>query len=110
VLRNICIQCGFLVWIGILFAGCQSVDSVKDLPRSLPVPHEAEWIRNGEPIEFEGGLWFPNDNIENFLNTEVYQVGEFKELPVYVEAIDVRPFERLYTKFNRNQYRSFEKM
>ena len=39
---------------------------------------EVEWIRNGEPIEFEGELWYPRDDVETLLDSEVYLLGEHK--------------------------------
>lgn len=70
---------------------------------------EADWIRNGEPIDFEGELWYPQDGIEGLTDSEVLVVGEYRELKVFVDKVDVRPYERLYTKFGVNKYRYFEK-
>ena len=69
---------------------------------------EADWILNGEPIEYETDLWYPQDGIENFLDSEVYLLGEYREVQLFVERKDVRPYNRIYTKFGRNQYRHFE--
>lgn len=70
---------------------------------------EAKWIRNGEPIEFEETLWYPADGVENLLDSEVQPVGEYRNIEFFVENVDVRPYDRLYTKFARNQFRYFEK-
>ena len=70
---------------------------------------EAEWIRNGEPIEFEDELWYPADSIEIFLDSEVSLIGEYQGVQFFIDKVDVRPFERLYTKFGRNKFRFFEK-
>ena len=72
-------------------------------------PIEAKWIRDGEPIEFEGGLWYPADGIENLMDSEVYQIGEYKGTEIFIDKLDVRPYERLYTKYGKNQFRYFEK-
>ena len=99
----------FFLYTGIFLMGCQSVDIAKDQPQSLYLPTEAEWIRNGEPIEFEGAQWFPEDNIENILDSELYRVAEYKGVFVFIEAVDVKPYDKLYTRFARNKYRSFAK-
>lgn len=70
---------------------------------------EPEWIRNGEPIEFEGERWYPQDGIESLTDSEVMQVSEYRDIKVFVDKIDVRPYERLYTKFGVNKFRYFEK-
>jgi hypothetical protein len=70
---------------------------------------EAQWVRDGKPIEFEGELWFPTDDVERLLDSEVYQVGEYKSTLFFIDRVDVRPFERLYTRFSKNRYRAFEK-
>ena len=69
---------------------------------------EAEWIRNGDPIEFDGKLWYPQDGIENLLDSEVYLMGEYRGVQFFVEKIDVKPYDRIYTKFSRNHFRYFE--
>lgn len=71
---------------------------------------EADWIRNGEPVEFEGQLWYPQDGIEILLDSEVQMIGEYRGLQVFVDKVDVRPYRRLYTKFGRNQFRYFESL
>ena len=77
--------------------------------QSYPVPtDEPEWIRNGEPIEFEGETWYPVDGIENFLDSEVDLVGEYRNVQYFVDKIDVKPYDRLYTKFGKNKFRIFE--
>lgn len=95
-----------LVWQ----TGCaQSPGNVGNL-QSYPVaPVEAPWIRDGESVEFEGELWYPADGTEGFLDTEVYFLGEYRGVPFFADKVDVRPFERLYTKFGKNRFRYFEK-
>jgi hypothetical protein len=69
---------------------------------------EPVWIRNGEPIVFEAEDWFPMDEVENLLDSEVYEAGTYREVPFFIERTDVRPFERIYTHFSKNRYRAFE--
>lgn len=69
---------------------------------------EPEWIRNGEPIEFEGELWYPRDTVDILTDSEVILLGKYRDIPFYLQAVDVRPYERLYTKFGTNKFRVFE--
>ena len=90
--------------------GCQSVQGNAGLISPLPNRSlEAQWIRNGEPIEYESGLWYPADGTENFLDSEMLFVAIYRDVPVFVDKVDVRPYDRLYTKFDRNKFRFFEK-
>ncbi len=70
---------------------------------------EAEWIRHGEPIEFEGNLWYPADGVESLTDSEVYILGEYRGVQYFADKVDVRPYERLYTKFDKNKFRYFKK-
>jgi len=70
---------------------------------------EAEWIRNGEPITFEGKLWYPVDDVESFLDSEMRLMGVHNGVQFFVDKVDVRPYNRLYTKFDKNKFRFFEK-
>lgn len=70
---------------------------------------EAAWIRKGEPIEFEKNQWYPADDIESLTDIEMYLLGEYRGVQFFVEKMDVRPYNRLYTKFGRNKFRFFEK-
>ena len=72
-------------------------------------PMESDWIRHGEPIKVENQLWYPADGVEGFLDSEMYLVGEHRGVQVFVDKVDVRPYDRLYTKFDRNKFRFFEK-
>ena len=69
---------------------------------------EPVWIRNGEPVVFEAEDWFPTDEVENLLDSEVYEAGTYRDVPFYIEKTDVRPFDRIYTHFSKNRYRAFE--
>ncbi len=72
------------------------------------VSPEPPWIRNGEPIEFEGDLWYPRDTIDVLVDSEVLPLGEYRDVSFYLQKIDVRPYERIYTKFDANKFRVFE--
>ena len=69
---------------------------------------ESQWIRNGEPIIFEEEAWYPKDVIENLRDEEMLQIFTYNGENVYIEKIEVRPYNRLYTKFGKYQYRLFE--
>ncbi len=90
-------------------AGCATAPRGEELA-DMTAAHldEPEWIRNGEPIIFEAVEWFPTDEVENLLGSEVYAAGTFRGLPFFIEKTDVRPFERLYTRFAVNRYRAYE--
>jgi hypothetical protein len=68
---------------------------------------EPEWIRNGEPIEFEGQKWYPQDEVDILLDSEVSLVGEYRGVQVFIERVDVRPYRALYTKFGEHKFRSY---
>ena len=70
---------------------------------------EPSWIRNGEPIEFEGEMWYPQDGTETLLDSEVMYLGEYRGVQFFLDKVDVRPYDRLYTKFGKNKFRYFEK-
>ncbi len=102
----------FLAMAGLVFlmSGCifSQGGSETSLTSSYPLS-EPQWIRDGQPIEFEGAAWFPTDNVEGLLDSEVYQAGEYKGVPFFLDKTDVKPFERIYTRFAKNRYRAFEK-
>lgn len=101
----------FIVLLLCFFAaGCQSTGGNIGHIQSYPIRAvEAEWIRNGEPIEFEDELWYPADDIEGFLDSEMSLAGEYQGVQFFIDKVDVRPYARLYTKFSRNKFRFFEK-
>jgi hypothetical protein len=90
--------------------GCQ-------FPRSGPEPvtaggavlGEPDWIRNAEPIQFEGENWYPTDEVESLLENEIYQAGVYRGVIFYLDRTDVKPFDRLYTRFLKNRFRAYEK-
>lgn len=90
--------------------GCQSTSGKnKHMPNYALSSIEAEWIRNGEPIEFESELWYPVDGVEGFLDSEMRFMGTHQGVEYFIDKVDVRPFSRLYTKFEKNKFRFFEK-
>ena len=91
--------------------GCTTVSSDNGgVVQSYPAPViEAGWIRNGEPIEFDGHKWYPANDYEVLQDQEVFQVTEYKGVQVFVEKIAVKPYERIFTKFDKNKFRYFER-
>ena len=95
----------------ILFSGCVGGGGVSNGGQlnTYPFPSmEAEWIRTGEPIEFDGKLWYPQDGVENITDSEVFLMGEYRGVQFFVEKTDVKPYDRLYTKFGANRFRYFQ--
>ena len=99
----------FSIMVFLFLTGCYGGGNIGQLQIYKTPSMEAEWIRNGEPIEFEKELWYPVDDIDHLLDSEVIPVGDYREVQIFVEKVDVRPYERLYTKFGSNQFRYFEK-
>lgn len=100
-------------WVLILMCclGCAHLggDNNAGQIESYPAPAiEAAWIRNGEPIIYDGKQWFPVKDVEPLMDTEVYQIGEYKDVQIFVDKVDIKPYSRIYTKFARNKYRYFE--
>jgi len=96
-----------LVFLG----GCSTTNTGNDgQVQSYPVPIiESQWIRNGEPIEFDSYKWYPVNDYEVLQDNEVLQIAEYKGVQVFVEKIDTKPYERLYTKFDKNKFRYYER-
>ena len=95
---------------GFIFSACQTTTGNTGRMQMFPLmSSEADWIRNGEPIEFEGEKWYPADIVEVLLDSEVFLLGEHRGLQFFVEKADVRPYNGLYTKFDVNKFRLFEK-
>lgn len=94
--------------IAVICAGCAS--TAANIPALYPEPEaEAEWIREGAPIQFKGELWYPVDTIEILTDQDVYPVDEYRGVAFFVEKVDVQPYRRLFTKFGYNQFRPFER-
>ena len=91
--------------------GCASLNSDNNGQiQSYPAPIiEAGWIRNGDPIIYGGTKWYPVNDYEILQDSEVFQVTEYKGVQVFIEKIDTKPYERIYTKFDKNKFRYFER-
>lgn len=70
---------------------------------------EPSWIRNGEPIAYEGEQWYPKDGTETFLDSEMAHLMDYRSIQIFTDKKDVKPFNRLYTKFGKNKFRYFER-
>ena len=105
-----CLVLGLLFMFTGFLGGCASLNSGNDgQVQSYPAPAiEAAWIRDGEAIEFEGYKWYPVNDYEVLDDSEVYLVGEYKGVEIFVEKIATKPYERIYTKFDKNKFRYFE--
>ena len=78
--------------------------------QSYPAPViEDSWIRDGQPLEYGGQKWYAVNDVEVLLDSEVYQIGEYKGVQIFVDKIDTKPYHRIYTKFAKNKFRYFEK-
>ena len=99
------------ILVSMLFIiGCQTTSGNVGHMQSYPITSlEAEWIRDGEPIEFEEERWYPADSVEGFLDSEMMLIGTYRDVQLFIDKVDVRPYARLYTKFGRNQFRFYEK-
>ena len=94
----------------LFLTGCINTKGNIGNVQSYPIPtFEAQWIRNGEPIEFEGERWYPADSTENLQDSEILLMGEHRGIQFFIDKLDVRPYNRLYTKFGRNKFRYFQK-
>ena len=103
---------GIFVIVGFVLClfGCGSKFARKKQPKVYFFPEvEAEWIRNGQPIEFEAEQWYPQDSVDILLDQEVYWIGSYNDTEVFDEKADVRPYNRIYTKFGKNKFRVFTK-
>lgn len=68
---------------------------------------EAGWVKEGKPIIFGSSSWYPTEYIENHLDAEMEYVDQFQNVPFYVERRQIKPFDRIYTKFDYHKYRLF---
>ena len=106
-----------LLWVGlwfmftIFFGGCASMNSGNNgQVQSYPPPViEDGWIRNGEPIEYDGHKWYPANDYEVMEDPEVYQITEYRGVQVFVAKIATKPYDRIYTKFEKNKFRYYER-
>ena len=102
---------GFLLLLTGILGGCASINSGNDgQVQSYPSPViEAGWIRNGEPIEYDRSKWYPVNDYEVLADSDVFQITENNGVQVFVEKIAVKPYQRIYTKFEKNKFRYFER-
>jgi hypothetical protein len=102
---------GLIFMLTGFLGGCASVNSGNDgQVQSYPAPAiEAAWIRNGDPIEYDGAKWYPVNDYEVLQDPDVYQITEYKGVQVFVEKIETKPYQRIYTKFDKNKFRYFER-
>lgn len=87
------------------FAGCAASQS-GSFSREYK-SKEAGWIKEGKPIIFEARSWYPTEYIENHIDSEMDYVDQFQNVPFYVERRQIKPFDRIYTKFDYHKYRLF---
>lgn len=93
----------------LILGGCgSSGESAANVMLYKVVSPEPEWIRNGEPVEFESDLWYPLDTVDVLLDSEVVPVGTYRDVEIFTQRLDVRPYSRVYTKFGKNKFRVFE--
>jgi len=98
---------GFIAFLG----GCSTMTPENNGQiQSYPAPIiEASWIRDGLPIDYDGHKWYPVNDYEIMDDSEVFQIFEYKGVQVFVEKIATKPYERIYTKFDKNKFRYFER-
>lgn len=102
----------FLFICTLFLIGCNATLRGNDgQMQSYMVPEkEASWIRNGEPIVFESEAWYPQDDVESLKDSEMLFLGDYRGVQFFVYRVDVRPYERLYTKFGKNKFRYFKRL
>ena len=106
-LRHLATMLGCLVVV-VFLTGCAGTLSGANRTR-YPFPAvEPDWIRNGDPIVYEDRSWYPQDDIDVLLDSEVYLLGEYNGVQFFAEKADVRPYGKLYTKFDENRYRIYQ--
>ncbi len=101
---------GLWIMLSVLMAGCSSLPGNDGQVQTYPAPVvEAVWIRDGQPIEYDGYKWYPVNDYEVMEDSEVYQIGIYKGVQIFVEKTDTKPYDRIYTKFDKNKFRYFER-
>lgn len=92
----------------ILVSGCSGMKGNDGNVTTYKIPvGEPEWIRNGEPLEYDGVLWYPMDSVDVLLDSEVILLGQCRDVDFFAQTVDVKPYNRLYTKFGRNKFRVY---
>jgi len=102
---------GLLFMLTGFLGGCASVNSGNDgqVQSYIAPVIEAGWIRDGEPIEYDGYKWYPANDYEALQDSEVFQISEYRGVQVFVEKIATKPYERIYTKFDKNKFRYYKR-
>ena len=100
-----------VMWILVFSTvGCNHVKgNVGNMPKYGFMATEPEWIRNGDPLEHEGEFWYPQDTYDTLLDQEMFLLGRYKGTEYFIDKIDVKPYNRLYTKFGHNKFRVYLK-
>src|SRR3989338_1825263 len=102
--------CALFLLSAVFAAGCANGGNNDGQLQSYLYPVvEAEWIRNGEPVEYGGDRWFPVNDVEILMDSEVAVIGEYKGTQIFVDKIDTKPYDRPYTKFAKNKFRYYER-
>ena len=96
-----------LLFLLIILTGCISYAPGK-FRGDFPIK-EAPWVREGMPIMFQEYAWYPTEDIETLLDSEMEYQGEYNQVPFYIEKRQIKPFSRIYTKFGNHRYRIFKK-
>ena len=100
----------FYMMCVVMLGACSHVERNAGSMGKYGVPDmEAQWIRDGEPLVFEGEEWLPQDRFDILMDSEVYFAGEYREVPVFIDKVDVKPYHKIFTKFGRNKFRVFKK-
>jgi len=98
---------GFLICMSLLMAGCSSTGNSGSIQSYAFPTVEAKWIRDGEAIFYDGKRWYPQDDIEVMQDSEVSLIGDYRAVQIFTAKTDVKPYDRLYTKFAFNKYRYY---
>ena len=107
--KRIFVRGGVLLGLALLASGCGHTKGNAGNLQTYVIPKEEPlWIRQGDPLVFEGRRWYPQDNVEVLKDSELRPLGEYRGTQFFVEKVDVRPYRRLYTKFGPNLFRVFE--
>jgi hypothetical protein len=98
---------GILIGMPVILTGCSSTGNSGSIQSYSFMAVEPKWIRDGEPIFYDGQRWYPQDDVEVMQDSEVTLIGDYRGVQVFTAKTDVKPFDRLYTKFDVNKYRYY---
>jgi hypothetical protein len=92
----------------LFLTGCAMTGGNSGSIQSYPfLAVEPKWIRDGEAVFYDGRRWYPQDDVEVFVDSEMLLIGDYRGVQVFVAKTDVKPYDRLYTKFDVNKYRYY---